>query len=135
TSGHLRRKHIDRDDGASDACTAVRSLRVRGRSFAVLDIVWQTGRLCQARHRTPVERDPLGWGALTSSKRGAHLAARSCGRNQAANPAALIRRVVSPVKCATTSPTSGGRTQARPFTSRKVRTATHVVRLFPSTQA
>src|SRR5207253_11042310 len=34
----------------------------------------------------PVERDPLGWGALTSSKRGAHLATRSCGRNHAANP-------------------------------------------------
>lgn len=42
--------------------------------------------------------------------------------------------MVSPVICVTASSTSGGANHERPFTSRKVRRATQVVRLFPSTQ-
>ena len=59
----------------------------------------------------------------------------SRGRNQVANAGPLIRRVVSPVICATTSSTAGDSSQETPFTSRNVRKATHVVRLFPSTHA
>jgi len=40
-----------------------------------------------------------------------------------------------PVICATTSSTASDWSQERPFTSRNVRKATHVVRLFPSTHA
>lgn len=56
-------------------------------------------------------------------------------RNQVAKAEPVIRRVVSPVIWSTTSSSSGGVTQASLFTSRKVRNATHEVRLLPSTQA